>query len=323
MLKRAVIGCCLAIVLLAGTLVFRQLRNDSRTCFAESLLVVRPFNNGLLAPAFEREVMGNSPAIVRLGFCLAPLKETTLKGTTLRTNGLIRLVAAGPTAADAERSADSAAGAVGSLLERHYGIHSAPIGPAQSVSSSTLRKPFWPRLGNPTPGYFPTAGRVLFPLPGISIDPGEGWMRSYTVWPKAQCGLTLIGKGKFNGGFIIASVFSPEITNVQSAVESRRGEAEGQQGFIASSWKEEPFATESGLHGAHISYIRQYPAAFQGWTVLMTQTSHDYLVTNAQSRCVGITYDSAVSSHARSRATAPGGGHQEVQEVIRRTLRTE
>jgi hypothetical protein len=318
MLRRAVIGCCLAIVFLAGTLVFRQLRNDSRTCLAESLLVVRPFNNGLLARAFEREVMRTSPAIIRLGFCVAPLKETTLKGTTLQTNGLIRLVAAGATAADAKRSADSAAAAVGSQLERHYGIHSVPIGPAQSVSSSALRNPFWPRLGNPTPGYFPTAGRVLFPRPVMSIDPGDGWMRSYTVWPKPQCGLTLIGKGKFNGSFIRAFEFSPEITNVHSAVESRRGDVEGQQGFIEASWKQEPFATESGLHGVHISYTQQYPTPVRGWMALMTQTSHEYLVTNAQSRCVGIAHTTA-----SLKSIVSAGASDEVQEIIRRTLRTE
>ena len=318
MLRRGVIGCCLAIVLLAGTLVFRQLRNSSRTCFAESLLVVRPFNTGLLAPAFEREVMRTSPAIVCLEFCPAPLKQTTLKGTTLQTNGIIRLVAAGDTAADAKRSADSAAGAVGSLLDRHYSIHSVPIGPAQIVSSSALRKPFWPKLGHPTSPYFPTAGRVLFPIPAISIDPGDSWLRSYTVWPKPECGLTLIGKGRFNGSFINAFVFGPEITNVQSAVESRRGDVAGQQGFIANSWKEEPFGAESGLHGTHISYRLQYPTPVRGWMGLMTQTSHEYLVTNAQSRCVGI-----LNTTASLKSPVSADASANVQEIMRRTLRTE
>jgi hypothetical protein len=318
MRRRAVIGCCLAIVLLAGTVVFLQVRNAGRTCFAESLLVVRPFNNGLLAPAFERDVMRTSPAILRLEFCLAPLRQTSLGVTTLRTNGLIRLVASGATVGDARRSADSAARAVGALLERQYGIHSVPIGPAQSVSSSAVRKAFWPRLGRPTPPYFPTAGRVLFPIPAISIDPGDGWLRYYTVWPKPECGLTLVGRGGFNGSFIHAFVFGPEITNAQRAVESLRGDVAGQQGFIANSWKEEPFATESGLQGMHISYKQQYPTPVRGWMGLMTQTSNEYIVTNAQAHCIRIMHTSA-----SLKSTVSADASDKVQEIIRRTLRTE
>ena len=158
----------------------------------------------------------------------------------------------------------------------------------------------------------------MFPLPVISIDPGDSWMRSYTVWPKPECELTLIGKGKFNGSFISAFEFSQEITNVQSGVESRRRAVGGDQSFIEASWKQEPFATESGLHGVHISYTRQYPAPFRGWMVLMTQTSHEYLVTNAQSRCVAIVHTTdSRKSIVSARAS------DEVQEIIRRTMRTE
>ena len=307
----------------AGTFVFRELLSDRRTCLAESLIFVRPFNNALLKRAFEREVKESSPGIARVGFLVSTFQETTLKGTTVQTNGVIRVVTEGATEADAERSANRAARAVGALLERQYSIHSAPIGPAQSVSRAALRRPFGLRLGNATPESFPATGRVLFPKPALSLDPGEGWVRSYIVDRESEYDMTLIGEGKFKGGFIIAFQLSQQVTNIQSGIEDRRHGAEGRQGFISSSWKEEPFATESGLHGAHICYMRQYPAPFQGGQVLMTQTTHEYFVTNAQSRCVAISYTRGVSNHELPRGTSPEGGPQEVQEVIRRTLRTE
>jgi hypothetical protein len=74
----------------------------------------------------------------------------------------------------------------------------------------------------------------------------------------------------------------------------------------------------------HISSMRRYPASFQRGMVLMTQTSHEYFVSNAQSRCVAISYTSASWIHERRpRGATSGSGSDEVQEMIRRTLRTE
>lgn len=316
MLRRTIIGGFLAMVFLAGIFIFHQLRDDRRAHIAESLLIVRPFNNALLTRAFEREVRRSSPGIARLGF----LQETTMNGAIKLTNGVIRLVTTGVTGADAERLANSAAQEVCALLDRRYGIRAAPIGPALGVSSSALGpRPSWLRFGNATPGYFPTSGRVFFPKPAISLDPGGGWMRAYNLLREPEQDVSLLGQGKFKDGFISAFRFGPQITNVQSAVEVRRRSLERTEGFIESSWKEEPFATEGGLHGVHTSFMRQYPAPFRGGTVLMPAFNHEYLVTNAQSRCVGIGYLDASSS---STAT-PGSRSDEVQTMIRRTLRTE
>jgi hypothetical protein len=323
MLSRTTISCCIGIVLLGGTLVLRQCLKGHRTYLAESLLMVRPFENALLGHGFEREVRSSSPGNVRLTFLAALFTETTLKGRSVLTNGVIRLVAEGATRVDAELAANSAAGQVRALLERQYSIQSALIGPAQSVSSAALSKPFWPRLGHATPSYFPTAGRVLFPKAAISIDPGDAWLRSYTVWREPECELTLRGKGKFTGGFISALQFGQNVTNVQTGIRVRRDEVENQHGFNDSSWLEEPFVTESGLHGMHMSYTRQYPAPFQRGMVLMTQTSHEYLITNTQSRCVGIAYITASSRSEYPQSTVPVDAVNTVQEIIRRTLKTE
>jgi hypothetical protein len=134
--------------------------------------------------------------------------------------------------------------------------------------------------------------------------------------------LHLIGKGKFSGGFISAFRLSLEVTNIQSGIVELRSRAQ-QPGFIELSWKEEPFETGDGLQGMHTSFTQQYPSSFQGGTVLMTTTTHAYLVTNAQSRRVCIQYVSASSSNARPGDVISATESEEVQRTIRRTLRVE
>jgi hypothetical protein len=329
MLRRVVIGGCVALGLLVGILVFRESGDDSRAYAAESLLIVRPFNNALLGRAFEREVRRSSPGITRLGFQLLSFSITTPNGTTRQTNGVVRLVAAGGTAADAERQANDASDRIRAILRQQYGIITTPIGQAHSAPSSAFHEPFRLRFGNTAPGYFPNAGRVFFPGPAISIDPGNGWMRSYALLHTTGVGrepdpvLHLIGKGKFNGGFISAFPLRLEVTNVQSGIVELRSGAQRQQGFIELSWKEEPFETGDGLQGVHTSFTQQYPSSFQGGTVLMTATTHDYLFTNAQSRRVCIRYVSVSSSNARPGDTISATESEEVQRTIRRTLRVE
>ena len=87
--RRVVIGGCMAFGLLAGMLVFHGSGDDSRAYTAESFLMVRPFNNALLARAFEREVQRTSPGVTRLGYQVLRASTTTPKGTTWQTNGMI------------------------------------------------------------------------------------------------------------------------------------------------------------------------------------------------------------------------------------------
>lgn len=307
--RRLVIGGFLAVVLLLGTLVFRGSTDHSRAYIAESLLVVRPFNNALLRRAFEREVRRSCAGIGRLGFELSTLADRTSHGITYQTNGVIRLLAAGATAAEAERLANSAAEGVRVALGQRYGVAATPLVQAHSAPASAHHEPFRLSFGDATPGPFPTLGRVYFQKPEISIDPGSGWMRWYAVIRAPVCDPELIGKGKMNGAFIRAARVG-QFTNVASATGHLHSQIDQEQGLI--EYKEEPFATESGMEGAHISFTRQHvsPNPRSGGMTLMTPTTHYYVFTNAHSRAVVLMY-----------LTVSGTESEEVQRMIRRTLR--
>lgn len=314
--RRVVIGGFLAVLLLVGTLVFRESFDHSRAYIAESLLVVRPFNNALLLPAFKREVMRSSPGIVRLGFELSTCADRTSKGITYQTNGVIRLLVAGATAADAERLANTASEGVRVALGQRYGVAATPLIQAHSAPSSALHEPFRLRFGgNATPGPFPTVGRVYFQKPEVSIEPGYGFERWYVMRREPVCDPELIGKGKMNGAFIRAGcVGVGQFTNVPSATGHLHSQIDQEQELIESSYKEEPFATESGMEGAHISFTRQHvaPNPRSGGMTLMTPTTHYYVFTNAHSRAVVLMY-----------LTVSGSESEEVQRMIRRTLRVD
>ena len=145
-------------------------------------------------------------------------------------------------------------------------------------------------------------------------------MRDYGVGGEPQCDLALVGKGEFNGGFIMAYRLSPELTNVQSGVVILRAAALRNQGVIESSWKEKPFVTGSGLHGVRTSFTQQYPSAIGG---VMTQITHEFLVTNAQSRCEFIRYICSSPSIRRPGDYISESRSEEAQRTIERTLRVE
>jgi hypothetical protein len=134
-------------------------------------------------------------------------------------------------------------------------------------------------------------------------------MRWYAVIRAPVCDPELIGKGKMNGAFIRAARVG-QFTNVASATGHLHSQIDQEQGLI--EYKEEPFATESGMEGAHISFTRQHvsPNPRSGGMTLMTPTTHYYVFTNAHSRAVVLMY-----------LTVSGTESEEVQRMIRRTLR--
>jgi hypothetical protein len=147
----------------------------------------------------------------------------------------------------------------------------------------------------------------------VSIDPGNGFERWYVVGREPVCDPDLIGIGKMNGALIRAGcVGAGQFTNVPSATRHLHSQIDQEQELIESSYKEEPFATESGMEGAHISFTRQHVAANpgSGGMTLMTPTTHYYVFTNAHSQAVVLMYD-----------TVSGSESEEVQRMIRRTLR--
>ena len=235
----------------------------------------------------------------------------------------MRLVVAGSTGADAERLANKASDGVRAHLWRHYGITATPVGRAYSAPSSAYQRPFRLRFSSATPRLFPTAGRVLFQQPAVSIDPGNGWMRCYIVGFEPECELALLGKGKFAGGFIGAYKLLPGCTNLQSGARELRPRTNRELGLVESSVKEEPFATQSGLHGVEISFTQQYPCPSRGGMNILTQTTHNYLFTNAQSCLVYLSYHTASADNDKPGNNFSGSDSENVQRMIQRTLRVE
>jgi hypothetical protein len=319
--RTIIIGVGLVLLLLVGILVIREVSNRGGGAWHESLLVVRPFKNALLAQAFERELRQACPGMTRLGFAVSTLTETTSQGTKSQTNGVIRVVLAAATAAEAEQMANRASNVVRTLLQQRYGVSATPLGSAHTAPASALQEPLRLGFGDATPGDFPVAGRVSFPTAAVSIDPGEGWLRTYIIGREPNCDLLLTGTGKFNGGRLRAFRLRPALTNALLALEELRPRVGRDQGLIESSWKEEPFATEAGLHGFQASFTQKYPSPFGSGMVFMTQTTHLYLVTNQLSQWVCLRYINASSSRERPRDIA--GQSEAVQQLIRRTLRTE
>jgi hypothetical protein len=314
--KWSIVAACVVLVLL-GTILFVTLPSgDGPQYRAEALVTVRPFNNTLLQPAFERQIRRSTPGIIKVQFQLSTWSETNLKGTTKETNGVIRLVAAGHTMAEAERRATEAASGVCARLKELYGTSANLLHRVHGTPRSAIHEHsrFRLRLGSAGPGPFPTGGPVYFPSQGISLDPGSGWMRHYSLGREPAGDLVLTGEGDFNGASIHAFSLGPTSTNVESTVAHVRPQLLQQRGIIESSLKEEPFTSVSGLHGKHVSFTRQYPGRgpVRGGMMVMTQTEHDYIVTNAQLRCVEISY-----------VTVSGSESEGVQRMIRSTLKAE
>lgn len=312
-----VAGC--VILLLLGTILLVTLPLGGGPQYrAEALVTVHPLNDAVLQPAFERQIRRSTPGIIKVQFQLSTWSETNLKGTTKETNGVIRLVAAGHTLAEAERRATEAAIEVCARLKELYGTSANLLHRVRGTPRSAIHEHsrFRLRLGSATPGPFPTGGPVYFPAQGISLDPGSGWMRHYSFRrePAGDLVLILIGEGDLNGASIDAFSFGPTFTNVESTVAHILPQLPQQEGFIESSLKEEPFTSDSGLHGKHVSFTREYPgrAPVRGGMMVMTQTEHHYIVTNAQQRCVEIRY-----------VTVSGSESNQVQRMIRSTLKAD
>jgi hypothetical protein len=83
---------------------------------------------------------------------------------------------------------------------------------------------------------------------------------------------------------------------------------------IPSSWREEPFASDSGVQGTRLSFIERH-SSFNprlGGTITITQAVHQYFLTNAQQRGVRLQYFTVTESPSDA-----------VREMIEKTLRLE
>ena len=311
---RVTVGWCLVTLLLVIALIVWIALGMRPEYGAESLLVVRPLDNAILGRSFERDIVRSNPGIVRLGVQVSLWTENTLKGTTQHTNGVVRLIAAGVTAAEAERIANQAAEGVCQTLQKDYRASTRILSPAHSIPPASIHESSKFRLGGSSQPGFPAAGRVPFHDAGISIDPGVDWKRYFTVWSEAKCDTQLMGQGNYAGAVLRGWLLGPTATNEASGVQEIRSQIDHEQGLIESSRKEQPFVSGSGLHGTHLSFLKQYATAnaARSGPALISHKIHYYVIMNARGRCAVLMY-----------STVLAGESEQIQRMIQSTLRAD
>lgn len=127
-----------------------------------------------------------------------------------------------------------------------------------------------------------SSGTVAFPDAGVSLDVGGGWKRIDVSPGPPVCPPTLVGEH----GMVRAMLFAPERSDLEKAAGSLRSMFDANSEAVRDSFRQEEFATESGLRGLHVSYVQR--SQKDGAQIEMH--SHNYLVTNRAGRCVSISY---------------------------------
>ncbi|HXP60836.1 MAG TPA: hypothetical protein VN829_10115 [Dongiaceae bacterium] len=326
---------CLAVVL---EIVFLLPSPKEGRYQAESFVTSRPLNPAILRSDFQRKAIKSCPGVVRLTVVVEPLTSTTLKGTTRETNGLIRLLAAGPDPAAAERAAGEGATRLCDMLQQSFGSTSRIVGRTHSFASSSVHQRTWFTFREAAQlRAFPVAGRVFFDHAGVSIDPGSQWDRHYDWIGYPACYLAgLSGVGKFSGNYIQVFLADEAVSSagaegwtfvarrksdaaqalpeVEAAMAESRSRFQTNSRAITSSWREEPFASDSGVRGTRLSFIEQYPVFNPrlGGTMTITKAVRQYLLTNAQRRWVMLQY-----------FTLTGSASDADRQMIEKTLRLE
>jgi hypothetical protein len=155
------------------------------------------------------------------------------------------------------------------------------------------------------------AGAVVFQGAGIALVPGEHWkeLQSGPFTEQGDiCLPVLQGEGELLGAVIQVRSSPTDHSSPERRAASLRKQVELRAEVIKDSFKQEKFATDSGLTGIHISYDLELEA--KGKKV--RSRNHVYIVQNAQDATVGVSI-SAVAS----RDVEP------VHQMIRKTLRLQ
>ncbi len=311
-LRHALFFAGLVVVLLELMLSWRS--SSARSQYrADAFVVMRPFTNAVLEPSFERGVIRSIPGVSRLYFQRSIMVHTA-QATAPVTNEavVIQVAAVGTTAEAAQQNANDAVPRLCALLRQLYGGVTAEL-----LNQAHGARPlsFWHdglelRLGRRRDMQpMPPSGEVVFTGSGVSLDPGPNWEQHYTgIASTVRCEPTLVGLGEFNGGFIGVDVhpLGTDVPNLKSAVAHLRSSSLKHPQTINGSFKEDEFTTDSGLHGICASF-----AQADGSGANLYQTRHfDYLVTNAQGRCVDIHYMAVAGKESGA-----------IHRMIRQTLR--
>jgi len=323
-------------LILVTVFLFQALRQPGY--LGESFVTMRPFNAAVLRSDFRRRVIKSCPGMATLGVMIETPAMITLQGTSQETNGLIRVITAGANSAEAESAAVQGARRLGEILHQSFGATNTVVGSAHSFPSSLFHEPSQLGFRKAAPvASFRAAGRVFFDHPGISIEPCGRWIRYYEWLGYPACYLSqAAGGGVFSGNFLRACLLDEDVAfqrpagwtfvsrhgsplpkgleGVEAAAAELRSQFEKNSRAIPSSWRQEPFVSDSGAHGLCLSFSEQCPVPNprHGGTTIMTQAVCDYILTNAHQRCVLLRHLTTSSSSS-----------DKVRQMIQRTLRLE
>jgi hypothetical protein len=134
------------------------------------------------------------------------------------------------------------------------------------------------------------AGNVLFPDAGVSIDVGDGWKRIDISPGPPVCPPTLVG----SAGVVRAMLFAPHVTDMQAATKAVRAMFDHNPDAVKDSYHQEPFTTDSGLHGQHAFYSDRTEKDGN----ITELRSHNFIVQRADGRCVSISYLATAQSES-------------------------
>jgi hypothetical protein len=149
-----------------------------------------------------------------------------------------------------------------------------------------------------------SSGVVAFAGAGVSLDVGQGWQRIDVSPGPPICPPTLVSEH----GMVRAMLFAPDRSDLQKAASSLRAMYDANAQSIKDSFRQEEFTTESGLYGLHLSYAQRSERDGR-----VTEThSHNYVVTNRESRCVSISYIATGTNDSET-----------VHQMIRKSLKLQ
>lgn len=142
-------------VILAGSLVLLAVfallwtgPSDGRRYIAESAVIPNPCTNVFFARTFERQVVGSIPGVVAVR-AVPKLSAIPWSGVPVRTNGMVlRIIATGRTAQDAQRTANEAAMRLCQSVLKEYAVTGEICEQASSARPySYFHDSFQPAIG--------------------------------------------------------------------------------------------------------------------------------------------------------------------------------
>lgn len=152
-------------------------------------------------------------------------------------------------------------------------------------------------------------GAVVFQGAGVALLPGEHWKLHSEPFPKHGdiCPPLLEGKGELDGIVLQVRSSATDRSLPETGATSIRKQLDGNpEVVIGDSFKQEPFVTDSGLAGVHVSYDAEEEKK-QG---KVKSRVHVYFVQNAEGCIVKVLV----------REIAPHDP-EPVHQMIRKTLR--